>query len=360
MDTSEKYTKVVLDGIPNGLTVYYKDTNGKLVMASNQGATSTNGKYKLNPNDSSSQELDRNKWQVAVGSNGEIPEIYVSAPTNWSGEFNFNTALTLSEYGLADKTFNTTGNIKIDAFADGVTGSATKDTGAYIYNWTNLNLNAQMTDTDKSEVLNLKLSGLSADAKFALINNGNGEFTSKYSATRVGNDWEIKGVKFEDIGNLKFMDTNASNSVTATGTTQELDASGTPIAGKESASHNFGEVASIQNMDGTFKFNGAEFDFSTVGTISSKLTNISTIDLRDSSSNEIKNLKLQDLLDMGVTNEIKILGGTNDKVSFKNETGKTWTKGSVVNEDGLDFDVYSIEGSTKLVKIQTDINDQII
>lgn len=360
MDTSEKYTKVVLDGIPNGLTVYYKDTNGKLVMASNQGATSTNGKYKLNPNDSSSQELDRNKWQVAVGSNGVIPEIYVSAPTNWSGEFNFNTLLTLSEYGLADKTFNTTGNIKIDAFADGVTGSATKDTGAYIYNWTNLNLNAQMIDTDKSEVLNLKLSGLSADAKFALINNGNGEFTSKYSATRVGNDWEIKGVKFEDIGNLKFMDTNASNSVTATGTTQELDASGVAIAGKESASHNFGEVASIQNMDGTFKFNGAEFDFSTVGTISSKLTNISTIDLRDSSSNEIKNLKLEDLLDMGVTNEIKILGGTNDKVSFKNETGKTWTKGSVVNEGGIDFDVYSIENSTKQVKIQTDINDQII
>lgn len=361
MDTSEKYTKVVLDGIPNGLTVYYKDTNGKLVMASNQGATSTNGKYKLNPNDSSSQELDRNKWQVAVGSNGVIPEIYVSAPTNWSGEFNFNTLLTLSEYGLADKTFNTTGNIKIDAFADGVTGSATKDTGAYIYNWTNLNLNAQMTDTDKSEVLNLKLSGLSADAKFALINNGNGDFSGKgYSATRVGNDWEIKGVKFEDIGNLKFMDTNASNSVTATGKTQELDASGVAIAGKESASHNFGEVASIQNMDGTFKFNGAEFDFSTVGTISSKLTNISTIDLRDSSSNEIKNLKLEDLLDMGVTNEIKIIGGTNDKVSFKNETGKTWTKGSVVNEGGLDFDVYSIEGSTKLVKIQTDINDQII
>lgn len=360
MDTSEKYTKVVLDGIPNGLTVYYKDTNGKLVMASNQGSTLTNGKYTLNPNDSSSQELDRNKWQVAVGSNGVIPEIYVSAPTNWSGEFNFNTALTLSEYGLADKTFNTTGNIKIDAFADGVTGSATKDTGAYIYNWTNLNLNAQMIDTDKSEVLNLKLSGLSADAKFALINNGNGEFTSKYSATRVGNDWEIKGVKFEDIGNLKFMDTNASNSVTATGTTQELDASGVAIAGKESASHDFGEVASIQNMDGTFKFNGAEFDFSTVGTISSKLTNISTIDLRDSSSNEIKNLKLEDLLDMGVTNEIKILGGTNDKVSFKNETGKTWTKGSVVNEGGIDFDVYSIENSTKQVKIQTDINDQII
>ena len=30
-----------------------------------------------------------------------------------------------------------------------------------------------------------------------------------------------KGVKFEDIGNLKFMDTNASSSVTATGTTQD-------------------------------------------------------------------------------------------------------------------------------------------
>ena len=217
-----------------------------------------------------------------------------------------------------------------------------------------------MTDTHKSEVLNLKLSGLSENAKFALIN---GDFTAKgYSATRAGagSDWEIKGVKFEDIGNLKFMDTNASSSVTATGTTQELDASGAAIAEKESASHNFGELASIQNMDGTFKFNGAEFDFSTVGDLTSKLTNISTIDLRDSSSNEIKNLKLEDLLDMGVTNEIKILGGTNDKVSFKNETGKTWTKGSVVNEGGIDFDVYSIENSTKLVKIQTDINDQII
>ncbi|MGJ0330576.1 hypothetical protein NG751_01640 [Aliarcobacter cryaerophilus] len=359
MDTSEKYTKVVLDGIPNGLTVYYKDTNGKLVMASNQGATSTNGKYKLNPNDSSSQELDRNKWQVAVGSNGVIPEIYVSAPANWSGDFSFNTLLTLSEYGLADKTFNTTGNIKIDAVADGVTGSATKNTDSYIYNWTNLNLNAQMIDTDKSEVLNLKLSGLSADAKFALIN---GDFATKgYSATSVGNDWEIKGIKFEDIGNLKFMDTNASSSITAKGTTQELDTSGVAIAGKESAEHNFGEVASIQNMNGTFKFNGAEFDFSNVGTISSKLTHISTIDLRDSSSNEIKNLKLQDLLDMGVTNEIKILGGTNDKVSFKNDGSNTWTKGATVNEGGIDFDVYSVgESSTKLVKVQTDIQDQIL
>ncbi|MCT7524464.1 hypothetical protein N5T77_05380 [Aliarcobacter cryaerophilus] len=359
MDTSEKYTKVVLDGIPNGLTVYYKNSSGVLVMAANQGSTITNGKYTLNPNDSSSSALDRNKWQIPVGSNGVIPEIYVSAPTNWSGEFNFNTLLSLSEYGLADKTFTTTGNIKIDAFADGVTGSATKNTDAYIYNWTNLNLNAQMTDTDKSEVLNLKLSGLSADAKFALIN---GDFASKgYSATRDESDWEIKGIKFEDIGNLKFMDTNASNSVTATGTTQELDTSGVAIAGKESAEHNFGEVASIQNMDGTFKFNGAEFDFSNVGTISSKLTHISTIDLRDSSSNEIKNLKLQDLLDMGVTNEIKILGGTNDKVSFKNDGSNTWTKGATVNEGGIAFDVYSVgESSTKLVKVQTDINDQII
>lgn len=66
MDASEKYTKVVLDGIPNGLTVYYKDTNGSGDGFQIKGLLLQMEKYILNPNDSSSSLLDRNKWQVAV------------------------------------------------------------------------------------------------------------------------------------------------------------------------------------------------------------------------------------------------------------------------------------------------------
>lgn len=357
-DTSEKYTKVVLDGIPNGMTVYYKNSSGNLVLASNLGSTSTNGKYNLNPQDTSSQLEDRNKWQIPV-TGGVLPEIYVSAPANWAGDFSFKTEITLSEYGLGEQKFTIDNStVSITAVADGVTGSATKDTSATIYNWVNLNLNANMKDVDSSEVLNLKISGLSNDAKFELLNGG---FASKYTAALVGSDWVIKGIKHTDIGQIKFMDTSASSgSVTATGTTQEINKDNS--LGAESDSHNFGEVAVINNISSVFRFNGAEINFDNVNDINSKFTGVTQIDLAsDAKANTLTNLKLSDVLAMADgANEIKIFGGSNDTVDFKND-GNTWSKGSTISDGGKTFDIYTNSaGGTLQVKVEQAIQDHII
>ena len=124
-DKSETLGNIVLDQIPNGMTVWYMDGEN-LKMATNIG-TST-GDYTLNPN-GDKVNVGVNKWLIPTVGRNVIPEIYVNAPENWAGTFYFDVKLSVYEQNLVtpvEKTINTTGTIT--PVADGLTASGTKIT----------------------------------------------------------------------------------------------------------------------------------------------------------------------------------------------------------------------------------------
>jgi hypothetical protein len=98
---------------------------------------------------------------------------------------------------------------------------------------------------------------------------------------------------------------------------------------------------------------GQSIDFSQIGNV---IENIEEIDLSVDGKNELKNITLQDVIDMtDDKNEIKITGTSEDKVTLSNE----WSKG--ITEDGYtEYTATSNNDETVKLKIQTDITDVTI
>ena len=92
---------------------------------------------------------------------------------------------------------------------------------------------------------------------------------------------------------------------------------------------------------------------------------VSKIDLGVEGKNELLNLTLQDVMDIGKKDggniNLTILGDSQDKVSFKDEIGKTWEKqANSVTENNKTFDVYTNSGDpTVQVKVEEKISDGI-
>ncbi|MCT7540756.1 Calx-beta domain-containing protein [Aliarcobacter cryaerophilus] len=383
-DKSETLGNIVLDNIPNGMTVWYKDTNGTLKMATNIG-TSTES-YILNPNGDNKSET-ANKWLIPTNGSNVVPEIYVNAPENWAGNFNFDVKLSVYEQNLAtpvEKSIPATGTIA--AVADGVTIAPTQVNGS-VFSWVALQLNANMKDVDGSEVMNLELSGLSANAQFKIGNDvltssgtGTNNIYNKAVWDEASSKWIISGIKVDDINKIQFMDTKATSSVTAKAWTQELNEDGTLLTDGVNISTKIdvsGNLAEIKAISVAWKFDkDLNLDFSKIDDISSNnigLSNITTIDLGSTNGkNELLNLTLEDVLDMGKKDSennleqliIKIEGGgtgaSQDKVTFKNETGNTWSK-VVGTGDDAGFDIYTNSGNSDIkVKVEKNIIDEII
>ncbi|MGJ0337587.1 Calx-beta domain-containing protein [Aliarcobacter cryaerophilus] len=357
-DKSETLGNIVLDKIPNGMTVWYKDTDGTLKMATNIG-TST-GNYVLNPNGDNTA-VSVNKWLIPTNGSNVVPEIYVNAPENWAGTFNFDVKLSIYEQNLStpvEKSINSIAGT-ITAVADGVTGSATKST-KNVFQWADLQLNANMKDTDGSEVMNVELTGLSKDAQFKLKD---GNLTNPAVWDVGTSKWTISGIKVEDINKIQFMDIKATTSVTADIWTKEQSNS------VESDKTSLTGLAEIKAVTGTFTFDKElSLDFDNIDSLAdgSIMNNVTKLDLgsNNGAKNELLNLTLKDILDMGKNENgeinLTILGGgagaNQDKVSFKNETGKTWEKGA--EEDG--FVIYTNTGDSSVkVKVQTEIETLI-
>ena len=110
-------------------------------------------------------------------------------------------------------------------------------------------------------------------------------------------------------------------------------------------------------------------DIKTDGIYNIGLQNITSINLGsdNEAKNELLNLTLEDILDIGKKEDgeinLTILGGgtgaNKDKVSFKNESGKTWSK-TAGTDDDAGFDIYSNSGDSSVkVKVQTEIETLI-
>ena len=315
-------------------------------MATNIGVT--NGTFDLTLNISGDTDVHRNKWLIPASSDGSMPEVYINAPSNWSGDFDFITKFTISEENLSTSTpveVNVTGHI--NAVADGVTIDPTMTFGN-AYSWVSLNLNANMKDTDGSETMSLELSGLDESAQFRYSDG-----TVISGASWDGSKWTIEGVAFDQINNIELLhDKSANVSVIA----KTVDTDGTIT--DESSTVNSSFDLKLSDVSGNFTLEkGVSLNFDNIDSLSSNdtLKNISTIDLSQNGENKLENITLQDILDMtDSSNTLKITGTSEDKVSFKND-GNTWSKTAGVGAD-TGFDVYTNSAdNTVQVKVEQDI-----
>ncbi|PRM97926.1 hypothetical protein [Aliarcobacter cryaerophilus] len=355
-DKSETLGNIVLDKIPNGMTVWYMD-GGNLKMATNIG-TSTES-YTLNPNGDNTN-VGVNKWLIPTVGSNVIPEIYINAPENWAGTFDFDVKLSVYEQNLATpvgQQITATGTIA--AVADGVTIAPTQVNGS-VFSWVALQLNANMKDVDGSEVMNLELTGLSASSQFRIKDGAvlNGT-QAVWDATN--SKWTITGIKYDEINKIQFTNDKKVDSVGIKAWTQELDADGKPFST---------DVKSTEG-DATFKLElgnastsnfilgkDINIDFSAID--NEQLKNLTIIDLRVDGKNELLNLKLEDILDMGKKENdgkinLEILGTNQDKVSFADSAN--WTKANEVNQDG--FWEYTNTDSSVKVQIKPEIEQPL-
>ncbi|WP_151951562.1 Calx-beta domain-containing protein [Aliarcobacter butzleri] len=356
-DSSEKFTNIVLDKVPNGFTVWYMDS-GTLKMATNIGQSGT-GTFDLTPNITTDSEVHRNKWLIPVGSDGVLPEIYINAPENWAGTFDFDTQFTVKEQNLtsSEKTLITNIQGSIEAVADGVTIDPTLTFGK-AFSWIDLKINANMKDVDGSETMSLELSGLGENAQFRY---SDGNLIS--SATYLGGKWTIEDIAYDQINNIQLQNDKAVDSVGIKAWTVENDASRIPLTSTDAKS---GEVNStfkldIKDVGGILSLEEkVNLDFNKLGN-DFALKGVNIIDLSITGENKLENLSLDNVLRLtNDSGELTIKGLEEDKVQFKSEVGKTWSKNGTETIDSKTFDIYTNSGNSDVkVKVEQAISDGI-
>lgn len=362
-DSSEKFTNIVLDKVPNGFTVWYMDS-GTLKMATNIGQSGT-GTFDLTPNITTDSEVHRNKWLIPVGSNGALPEIYINAPENWAGTFDFDAQFTLKEQNLTttEKTVvAVTGQIA--AVADGVTIDPTLTFGK-AFSWIDLKLNANMQDVDGSETMSLKLTGLSENAQFRVEDETPFD-TTKAVWDSIDSSWTISGIKYDEINKLQLQNDKAVDEVDVKAWTVETVVNGTdgnPLAGtvEESTKVDKSFKLDIKAVGGLLELDeGINLDFGKLGN-DFALKGVNTIDLNVEGENKLENLSLDNILNLtNDSGELTIKGLEEDKVSFKNETDKTWSKNGTEIIDSKTFDIYTNSGNSDVkVKVEQNIQDGV-
>lgn len=336
-DPSEKFESVLIK-VASGVAVYY---NGGNSLAMNVGDGS---------------------WIVPVNSDGTLPQIFFKGSEHLAGNIGFEATINVKD-GESKVTTTLTGSVYIKEVADGVTIDPTKtgiDKNAF--EWTSLNLNANMKDLDGSEKMHFTLEGLDSSAQFRIVDK-DGNITDLSSQSKFENGkWTINGIEYEDINNIQITHDKSVKDIKVEAWTQ--DGQDVDISNKVEGKFdlNFTQDAL---KDGTLTL-GKEMniDFSKIE--SGDIKDVSTIDLgAGNGKNELLNLTLDDVLSIGKKDgngniNLTILGDSQDKVSFKDEIGKTWEKqANSVTENNKTFDVYTNSDSTVQVKIEQPISDGI-
>lgn len=340
-DPSEKFESVLIK-VASGVAVYY-DNGTKLAM-----------------------NLGGGSWLIPVSGDGKtLPEIFFKGKEHLGGEIDFTATINAKD-GEAKVTKELTGSVTITEVADGITIDPTKtgiDKNAF--EWTTLNLNANMKDIDGSEKMHFTLEGLDSSAQFR-VNNGDGTYTdlsSKASQDATGK-WTIDGIEAKDINNIEISHDKSVSGAKVEAWT--VDGDNVSTSDKVSGTFDLSYKADTKFDNGTFTLaKDMDIDFNNIGKLG--FTNVEKIDLgAGNGKNELLNLTLDDVLSIGKKDgngniNLTILGDGQDKVSFKDEIGKTWEKqANSVIENNKTFDVYTNDGnSTVQVKVEQPISDGI-
>ncbi|MCG3660514.1 hypothetical protein [Aliarcobacter butzleri] len=335
-DPSEKFESVLIK-VASGVAVYYDNGNS---LAMNLGDGS---------------------WLVPVNSDGTLPQIFFKGNEHFGGEIKFDAIINVKDGNSKSTIELKDSSVYIKEVADGVTIDPTK-TGidAKGFEWTSLNLNANMKDVDGSEKMHFTLEGLDSSAQFRIVDK-DGNITDLSSQSKFENGkWTINGIEYEDINNIQITHDKSVKDIKVEAWTQ--DGQDADISNKVEGKFdlNFTQDAL---KDGTLTL-GKEMniDFSKIE--SGEIKDVSTIDLGAQGENKLLNLTLQDVMDIGKKDlsgniNLTILGDEKDGVSFAKNDG--WKKSeTTITENNKTFDVYTNDGnSTVQVKVEQPISDGI-
>ena len=199
-DGSEEITQILLDDLPDGFIVYYSTDGGNtMTMATNAGDNGTDTIL-------DGETVDNNTWSIPVSSTGTLPDIYVKAPENWSGtlsDINLKTTVTDgSEETIIDNTFTLT----VDSVASDISINPTKVIGD-AYEWSSVNLNANVVDTDGSETATITLT---ADADSLALDDAarfriNGTILDSTQAVFTDGTWTLTEISTADLADLEIL-----------------------------------------------------------------------------------------------------------------------------------------------------------
>lgn len=338
-DLSEKFESVLIKVAP-GVAVYY-DNGSKLAMNVGDGS-----------------------WLVPVNSNGTLPEIFFKGKEDLAGNIDFTATVNVKD-GSSKVTATIPGSVYIKEVADGVTIDPTKtgiDKNAF--EWTTLNLNANMKDVDGSEKMHFTIENLDSSAQFR-VKNSDGTYTdlSSKASQDASGKWTINGVEYKDINNIEISHDKSVSGAKVEAWT--VDGDGVSTSNKVEGTFDLSYKADAKFDNGIFTLaKDMDIDFNNIGKLG--FTNIEKIDLgAGNGKNELLNLTLQDVLDMGKKDgsgniNLKILGNSDDKLTFADKS--QWQKSDTPTfEGGKTFTEWSNTSgdSTVTLKIEQPISDGI-
>ncbi|MCR1815794.1 Ig-like domain-containing protein, partial [Aliarcobacter butzleri] len=344
-DPSEKFESVLVKVVP-GVAVYY-DNGSKLAMNLGDGS-----------------------WLVPINSNGTLPEIFFKGSEDLAGNINFTATINVKD-GEDKVTKILDGNVYIKEVADGVTIDPTK-TGidAKGFEWTSLNLNANMKDVDGSEKMHFTIEKLDSSAQFR-VKNSDGTYTdlSSKASQDASGKWTINGVEYKDINNIEISHDKSVKDVEVKAWTVDGDDVSTsdPVTGTFDLSYK----ADAKFDNGVFTLaKDMDIDFNNIGKLG--FTNVEKIDLGSGNGeNELLNLTLDDVLAIGKKDvngniNLDILGGADDKVTFKDSIGEDgkenkWSSKDITDNNGNKlYTEWSNTGDESLkVKVEQPVSDGI-
>ncbi|MDD4330298.1 MAG: hypothetical protein PHD79_10110 [Aliarcobacter sp.] len=377
-DGSETIQTILLNGIKNGFLVYYGE-DGHQKLAQNAG----------------SNDNINNTWSIPVESNGTAPQIWIKAPQNWSGVDSGITLKTIIKDGEIISTISKDFTLNVTPVASIVTISPTT-TFANAYNWTEINLNANMTDLDGSETLTVILNGevkaLDATVLFrlsdgTLLNGLNGNPSATYDIST--SSWKLEGIPTAQINNVEILyhnyegkvgvsvktvdgidvldtpatgifDMNISNSniINLSNETADLTVIGTSTTTSiKTGSGN--DIISVDNLNATVDAGSGKDtlvldnnDTIDLANIASKVKNIEVIDLENSSNQTLK-LDLNEVIDITDNdNELIIKGNLGDIIHL--DTPSDWANNGRESYEGINYNVYKGTGINSTVKLLID------
>jgi hypothetical protein len=253
--------------------------------------------------------------------------------------------------------------MEIVPVADGLTISPTStfgNEGDYV----SLNLNASIIDTDGSETVTLEIKGLGEYASFynsgTLMSSTYDSFTDTYT---------VSGIAAGDIDDISFIQSAMTGTIDVKAYTVETANSAASSSVSSTFDINiFDKIATTG--DDTLLYSGGKaldgftgtdkvvmrFDEGIDFTTDPNIRNVEIFDLRGDTSgtNVLKNLSVQDVIDMTDSNNtLTIYGDSGDRVSLLYDGH--WST-ETVNEGGIIFDKYTHSEHAGLVlKIQQDL-----
>jgi hypothetical protein len=306
--------------------------------------------------------LGNDSWLIHVSGDGKtLPEIFFKGKEHFGGKVDFTATINVKD-GESKVTTTLTGSVYIKEVADGVTIDPTKtgiDKNAF--EWTSLNLNANMKDLDGSEKMHFTLEGLDSSAQFR-VNNGDGTYTVSLKASQdATGKWTIDGIEAKDINSIEILHDKSVSGVKVEAST--VDGDNVSTSPSVSGTFDLSYKADAKFSNGSFTLaKDMDIDFNNIGKLG--FTNVEKIDLgAGNDKNELLNLTLQDVLDMGKKDggniNLTILGDSQDKVSFADKS--QWQKSeTTIIENGKTFTQWSnISDSTVTLKIEQPISDGI-